>query len=81
MNLEPGTKLAHLELIEPIYKMDSNRKRKYWKCQCITCGKEFVAREDTIKSGEQISCGCWRKMYRRNYLLRNGAMCNNKREE
>lgn len=79
MNLESGMKIAHLKLIEEIYKCDEHRKRKYWKCKCITCGKEFVAREDLIKSGQQISCGCWRKMYRHNYLKRNVAMCNNKK--
>ena len=76
--LEPGMKIAHLVLLEETYKMDPQRKRKYWKCKCVTCGKEFVAREDSIKSGEQISCGCWRRIYRRNYLLRKVAMCNNK---
>jgi len=78
MILEPGDKIKHLILIEPTYKMDSTRKRKYWKCKCVTCGKEFIAREDTIKSGEQISCGCWGRMYRRNYLKRHSALCNNK---
>lgn len=78
MNLKPGMKIAHIVLLEETYKMDANRKRKYWKCKCVTCGKEFVAREDNIKSGEQISCGCWSRRYRRNYLLRKVAMCNNK---
>ena len=78
MNLEPGMKIAHIVLLEETYKMDANRKRKYWKCKCITCGKEFIAREDLIKSGQQISCGCWSRMYRRNYLSRQVAKCNNK---
>lgn len=66
-----GQKIAHLVLLEEVYKMDENRKRKYWKCRCKNCGREFIAREDHIRNGDQISCGCRGKAYRHLWLLRN----------
>ena len=67
-NYEPGMRVAKLVLLEEVYKMDSTRKRKCWKCKCLKCGKEFVAREDAIKRGDQISCGCIGKSYRSRWL-------------
>ena len=69
--LKKNRRIGHLKLIEEVYRCDNNRKRKYWKCKCITCGKIFIAREDSIKCGEQISCGCMRKAYRHLWLLRH----------
>lgn len=78
MILKPGMKIANLELIEEKYKMDSKRKRKFWKCKCLKCGTEFVAREDLIKSGQQVSCGCIGKGKRARYLyfMSLKATCN-----
>lgn len=59
-----------LELIEPIYKMDGKRKRKYWKCWCKHCHNFCEVREDNIKSGQR-SCGCLsRSTYARNMWQR-----------
>ena len=79
MELKPNDKIANILLIEETYKMDSKRKRKYWKCKCLRCGKEFVAREDLIKDGQQKSCGCLGRSYRSRWLyykekLNNGLV-------
>ena len=68
MNLKSGQKYGYLELIEETFKMDAHRKRKYWKCKCLKCGKEFIARDDNIKCGDQVSCGCVGKGKRAKYL-------------
>ena len=34
-----------------------NKHQAYWVCKC-DCGKEFVARGDSIRCGAYTSCGC-----------------------
>ncbi len=76
MELKANDKINSILLIEEVYKMDSKRKRKYWKCKCLKCGKEFVAREDSIKCGDQVSCGCIGKGKRSRYLYYNSLKNN-----
>ena len=68
MILQPKQVIENVYLIEETYKCDSKRKRKYWKCKCLRCGKTFTAREDTIKRGEQKSCGCLSRAHRSKWL-------------
>ena len=68
MELRENQRIGKLMLVEEVYKMDNKRKRKYWKCKCTACGTNFIAREDLIKCGDQISCGCVGKGYRARYL-------------
>ena len=70
-DLQPKRRKGHLTLLEVIYKEDAHRIRKYWKCKCVKCKRIFIAREDLIKSGQQISCGCMGKAYRHLWLLRH----------
>lgn len=69
MELKSNDKIANILLIEETYKCDEHRKRKYWKCKCLKCGSEFVAREDNIKCGDQVSCGCLGRGYRSRWLF------------
>lgn len=75
-DLHQNQRIAHLVLLEEVYRCDKNRKRKYWKCKCKACGKIFIAREDSIKNGDQISCGCIGKAYRHLWLLRHKGVYN-----
>lgn len=37
------------------------RRRSYWKCKCLRCGKEVVLRKDNFAYpySKVKSCGCW----------------------
>lgn len=67
MTYEPNQVINQLQLIEEVYKLDTQRKRKYWKCKCLRCGAVKVIREDTLK--EQQTCGCLSKATRSRYLF------------
>lgn len=52
--------------IEILEKTDKKRRGAYlWKCKCY-CGNIFYAEGYRIKNGEISSCGCKRKIYRKN---------------
>lgn len=53
--MEPGDKIGYLTLLERKKK----DKRAYWLCHCDLCGNEKEIREDSLKSGKQISDGCY----------------------
>ena len=38
-----------------------NRRRSYWKCECLRCGKMVVLRKDAFiyPYSKVKSCGCW----------------------
>jgi hypothetical protein len=38
----------------------SDSKKSYWKVQC-DCGKIFITRSDSLRSGKTKSCGCLQK--------------------
>ena len=46
---------ASVELV--ILGRDLNKVRLYWRCRC-DCGKELSARDDGLKCGDHVSCGC-----------------------
>ena len=39
----------------------SGRKHKMWVCACA-CGQTAVVEDYNLRSGKQVSCGCYRKM-------------------
>jgi 5-methylcytosine-specific restriction endonuclease McrA len=43
----------------------------FWKCRC-DCGKEKVVRVDALRSGKQVSCGCFQKENVRRILAYKG---------
>lgn len=70
MELKSGDVIGFLKLIEVVYKCDENRKRKYWRCECLRCGNKCLVREDNIKDKKvkNKSCGCLRKATRSKWL-------------
>lgn len=40
-----------------VIKMIKINNRTYWKCKC-ECGNETVCRDDSLKVGHSLSCGC-----------------------
>jgi hypothetical protein len=42
-----------------VISLNSSGTRTYWNCLC-DCGKEFVSESYSIKTGNTISCGCFR---------------------
>jgi hypothetical protein len=55
-----GKKINYLTIIEgPIYKIQKNKKRKFYKCQC-DCGNIKEVRYDGLKYGTTKSCGCFK---------------------
>lgn len=41
----------------------ANRRRSYWKCECLLCGKIVILRKDyfAYPYSPNKSCGCWHK--------------------
>ena len=39
----------------------ANRRRSYWKCECLRCGKIITIRKDSFaySYSKVKSCGCW----------------------
>lgn len=37
------------------------RRKSYWECECLRCGKHVVLRKDNFAYSwsKQKSCGCW----------------------
>ena len=47
--------------VEVLHRVPNNsRNEVMWLCRC-NCGKEFVTRARSLRSGETTSCGCLRK--------------------
>lgn len=40
---------------------NSARNETRWLCRCGSCGREFITRARTLRSGEIYSCGCMRQ--------------------
>ena len=43
-----------------IKRVENKGNKPQWLCKCF-CGKEFIARGDSLKSGHTKSCGCLQK--------------------
>lgn len=52
--------------------------RRRWLCDCA-CGGQVEVREDLLRSGHTVSCGCARDDAGRARLLRHGARCGGAR--
>ncbi len=51
-----GQKFGRLTAIEPTKRRDC-KGSVYWKCRC-DCGGEAEVTEDSLKTGNTVSCGC-----------------------
>lgn len=58
-----------VEVIQFHYK--DEKGRKYWIFKCPYCNNFFVARLDSVKSGNTKSCGCLREKHARKVGLAN----------
>ena len=73
-----GEKFNMLTVLE---RAGSKNGKALWKCQC-ECGNAIYLTTDILKSGRQISCGCYRKSrnlkhgdcYERLYHIWNGMI-------
>ncbi len=54
-----GQKFGRLTAIEPTKRRDC-KGSVYWKCRC-DCGGEAEVTEDSLKTGNTVSCGCRRQ--------------------
>ncbi len=59
-----GEKFGRLTAIEPTKRRDS-KGSVYWRCKC-SCGNEKEVTEDSLTSGNIISCGCRRQEVKKN---------------
>jgi len=49
-----GKRFMHLTVVR---KAPNLQMKSAWWCRC-KCGKELPVRQDNLRSGQQISCGC-----------------------
>lgn len=54
-----GNQYGFLKVIS--FSHIGGRRRSYWKCTCLRCGKEVVLRKDSFAYpySKVKSCGCW----------------------
>lgn len=66
-----GQKFDLLTVIEFSHKEKRNNGnyRYYWRCGC-ECGNEVIRRSDGLKDKGIKSCGCYRKKYLSNIILK-----------
>ena len=55
-----GMRFGNLIAIEPLRERTADRS-VYWKCRCMSCGREKSIPANQLKKGVQISCGCNRE--------------------
>ena len=55
-----GQRFGRLIVISYNDEISKQKKNSYWNCKC-DCGNEVVVRDCHLKSGGQVSCGCYQK--------------------
>jgi hypothetical protein len=82
LNLLAGTKANNLigrtfgrltvtAFIPRSERPQNGKSCSFWKCKC-TCGNEKIVRVDALRSGKQVSCGCYQKETVRRVLSYTG---------
>lgn len=56
MKLEVGSEIGNLTIVELAER--DKRSRRHWLCRC-SCGTVKKIREDHLKRGHVVSCGCY----------------------
>ena len=54
-----GMKFGRLTVISLNEEITRQKKRAYWNCKC-ECGNEIIARGDSLRSGNTMSCACYK---------------------
>lgn len=62
-----GEKFGRLEVLSYSH---NKQKHSYWLCRCV-CGNEKAIRYDVLRSGNAVSCGCYRKEVLLDYYEKN----------
>lgn len=54
-----GNEYGFLRVIK--FSHIGNRRRSYWECECLRCGKIITLRKDyfAYSHSKVKSCGCW----------------------
>jgi hypothetical protein len=80
IEVAPGCRFGRLRVedeAEP-YFWRGRFSRRRWSCLC-DCGAQVVVRDDSLKSGHTISCGCFRNDDIRDRSTRHGARASGAR--
>lgn len=67
-------------LLSPIEYLGRRHHSSYWRCRC-DCGKETSVYASSLKTGEVLSCGCYRKARMANLTLKHGERGGDLRSE
>lgn len=65
-----GQRFSRLTAIAPAGHTDDKRPKPCWRFRC-DCGNELVARSESVKAGNTISCGCAKMLHAREMGRRN----------
>ena len=64
-----GKQFGRLTVID--FDHTDSKGRAYWNCVC-RCGKKIVVRQDELKSGHTMSCGCYARDVTRERCTKHG---------
>ncbi len=75
-----GEKFGRLRIIyeDDPYVWRGRFSRRRWLCECV-CGRKSIVREDALKFGRVLSCGCLRNDVTRERSTRHGFRSNGTR--
>ena len=71
MHYLKGLKKGYIEVLDKAY---TKNKKRYWKCICHNCGKEFYERTDILVHGDKGDCGC---LGSKTENIEGGLLCYN----
>jgi hypothetical protein len=54
IDVYPGAQISRLTALT----RTRDGRRTYWECRCV-CGKNTKVREESLRTGNTTSCGCW----------------------
>lgn len=74
ISVHAGDQFGRLHAISEAdpYMWRGRFSRRQWLCECV-CGRQSIVREDVLKFGRVLSCGCLRDEVTRERLTRHGC--------